>query len=143
MQEDETHGLLVAPAPGAGDARDRDGEVRSQALARAGGHGRRGLGRDRAISFQDLPWNPELAGLDLVRVGHHGADEDLAGAWDRCESLGDHAARARLRRPEGQPTAAAQIEDERLDRALVPTEEVALEWSHESLRQLVGAGFCS
>src|SRR2546429_287726 len=57
MQEDETHGLLVAPAPGAGDARDRDGEVRS--------------------------------------------------------------------------------------RALVPTEEVALEWSHESLRQLVGAGFCS
>ena len=69
----------------------------------------------------------ELGRLDVVRVGHDAAGEDVARARHVREPRGHEPARAGLRGREPVPALAAQREHDLRDRPLVLREEVALE----------------
>src|SRR5215468_4241468 len=139
VQVDEADRLLGRPAVGAGDARDRDGDVRAQPLPRARRHRDGGLSRDGPVLLEDAARDAQLHSLDLVRIGHDPAQERATAAWHRREALRHHPAGAGLCRGERETLLAARIEDELLDAALVATEQVALERLDELRRELVRA----
>ena len=134
VEEDEADGLSSVPPPGPAipvtdTATSAPRRSRAPAAIAA------------AVSADTAPCrasvssgHAELAGLDVVGVGHDRAGEDVARARDRGQPRGDHAARARLCGREPEPALPAEVEDELLDAPLVAAEEVPLERLDEPSR---------
>ena len=115
------------PPPGPATPGDGDADVCAEALAHAGGHRLRHLGRDRAVPLELLGGDAELALLHVVRIRDDTSSKDVARARDLGQASRDEAAGARLRSRERQAPVAAEVEDDLRHRAPVLAEEVPAE----------------
>src|SRR5439155_20586313 len=79
-----------------------------------------------AVLPQDRVGHIELPALDVVRIGDHTTEIDVARTWDIRQAHTDHSAGAGLGRRQPQMLRAARVEDELLHRTLVVEREEIL-----------------
>ena len=115
---DEPDRLLRGAAARAGDTGHGDRDVGPEPLAGAAGHRLGRLGGHRPVGLEHLGRHAERRLLDRVRVGGHAAEEHGARPWHRGQPRRHEPTGAGLRRGEGEPALAAEIEHEPLDRRL-------------------------
>jgi len=131
VEEDEADGLLPRAPGRAGDAGDRDRDVRPELRPYAPRHSLHHLSRDGAVALEQLFRHGELGCLDRVRVRDDPARVDVAGAANRRQPSADEPAGARLGRRERETAGAAELEHELFHRPLVLGEELVAEPSEQ------------
>lgn len=137
---DGADGLVLGAAGGSGDARDREGVVGVlESLERAYGHGAGDRLRDRAVLIDQLGGDGEQIDLRSVGVGDEASLEDVGGACEAGDHLGEEAAGTAFGEGEAVRTPAEPGEGGFDERGLAGREDVVGEEGVDALFE-VGDG---
>jgi hypothetical protein len=107
--EDRPDRILVRAAAGAGEAGDRQGVVGPELLGRPGRHRDRGLGAHGAVLQEQALRHVQELHLRVVGIADAAAGEELRGAADVGEGVGQQAAGGRLGHGEALVLRAEQV----------------------------------